>query len=342
MKNASQMMQWGNMPCVRLDAGGYTALIAPDLGSNVIRFRSERDGVEFFRFSPDNTYETLIKSAEVWGLPTLYLPNRFADGVLRTSDAVYHLPVNEKAPYNNHIHGFLHKRRHEVIEHGADANCAWCVTEYVYNENDPFFKHLPIPFRATYRFTVSAQGLEYEFTLTNLSDKQMPISVATHTTINSPFVDGAREADERIQAPVGRRCLLNDRCLPALTNGNEGFADLDIHDLEYRSGNRCPVLRNIDNEMYFAEHLDIKGEPFYGILCEDTASGKTIAYEISENYKFWIFWNDKGYNGYFCPEPMSAMIDAPDLELPPAMTGYQELAPEQEITFRQRFFVKED
>ena len=115
MKNASQMMQWGNMPCVRLDAGGYTALIAPDLGSNVIRFRSEHDGVEFFRFSPDNTYETLIKSAEVWGLPTLYLPNRFADGVLRTSDAVYHLPVNEKAPYNNHIHGFLHKRRHDEV-----------------------------------------------------------------------------------------------------------------------------------------------------------------------------------------------------------------------------------
>ena len=66
--NTTQMMQWGNMPCVRLDAGGYTALIAPDLGSNVIRLRDEAHGVEFFRFKNVNSYEELLQSAEVWGL----------------------------------------------------------------------------------------------------------------------------------------------------------------------------------------------------------------------------------------------------------------------------------
>ena len=86
MNNTTQMMQWGSMPCVRLDAGGYTALIAPDLGSNVIRLCDVKNGIEFFRFNDDNTYEELIKSAEVWGLPTLYLPNRFADGVLVLAD----------------------------------------------------------------------------------------------------------------------------------------------------------------------------------------------------------------------------------------------------------------
>lgn len=332
--NSTQMMQWGNMPCVRLDAGGYTALIAPDLGSNVIRLRDEKNGLEFFRFKDTNTFEELLKSAEVWGLPTLYLPNRFADGVLKTSDAVYRLPVNEKAPYNNHIHGFLHKRSHTVTEHSADANCAWCTTEYLYDEKDPFFRYLPIRFKASFRFTLSACGLEYEFTLTNLSDKQMPISVATHTAINSPFVVGAKESDERITAPIGKRWILNDRCLPTLET-----ADLNMHDLEYRSGSRCPVLRNIDNEMYFAEHMTLKGEDFYGIVCEDLESGKKLAYEVGEEYKFWIMWNDKGFNGYFCPEPMSAMIDAPNLDIPPSLSGYREIAPQESAVFHQHFFT---
>ena len=333
--NQTQMMQWGNMPCVRLDAGGYTALIAPDLGSNVIRLRDETNGIEFFRFKEDNTFEELIRSAEVWGLPTLYLPNRFADGVLKTSDAVYHLPVNEKAPYNNHIHGFLHKRSHTVTEHAADANCAWCVTEYVYDEKDPFFAYLPVKFKAVFRFTLSSCGLEYEFTLENLSgDKQLPVSVATHTTINSPFVTGAREKDERITAPIGKRWLLNDRCLPTLET-----ADLTMHDLEYRSGSRCPVLQVIDNEMYFAEHMTVDGEDLYGILMEDLDSGKRICYEVGEEYRFWIFWNDRGFNGYFCPEPMSAMIDAPNLDIPPALSGYRELAPGEKETFHQHFYT---
>lgn len=334
MNNTTQMMQWGNMPCVRLDAGGYTALIAPELGSNVIRLCDAKNGIEFFRFNDDNTYEELLRSAEVWGLPTLYLPNRFADGILRTSEATYHLPVNEKEPYNNHIHGFLHKRRHTIVEHKADDNCAWCKTEYLYDENDEFYPYLPIKFKAEFTFTLSACGLEYEFTLTDLSAKRLPVSVATHTTINSPFVLGAKEADERITAPIGKRWVLNDRCLPTLET-----LDLNMHDLEYRSGSRCPVLQVIDNEMYFAEHMEINGEDFYGITIEDTASGKRIGYEVSENYRFWIFWNDRGFNGYFCPEPMSAMIDAPNLDLPAGLSGYQELAQNESVTFKQRFFT---
>ncbi len=332
--NFTQLMQFGGMPCVRMDAGGYTALIAYELGSNVIRLRDEAHGMEIFRFSDKNTAETLRQSAEVWGLPTLYLPNRFADGVLKTSDAVYHLPVNEQAPYNNHIHGFLHKRAHTLVEHKADANCAWVKTEYLYDENDPFFQYMPLRFRAEFTFTLSSCGLEYTFKMTNLSHKMLPISVATHTAINSPFVDGAREKDARIMVPIGKRCLLNERCLPT-----KEFAPLTMKDLEYRSGNRCPVLQNIDNEMYFAEHTMIAGEDFYGIICEDTASGKKLCYEVGEEYKFWIIWNDKGFNGYFCPEPMSAMIDAPNLDLPQAMTGYRELKPEESCTFTQHFFT---
>ena len=114
MKNTATKINWKGMECIQLCAGGYTALIAPGIGSNVLRLHDDAHGVEFFRWDENNTPEDIKQSAEVWGLPTLYLPNRFADGVLKTSDATYQLPVNEAAPFHNHIHGFLHKREHTV------------------------------------------------------------------------------------------------------------------------------------------------------------------------------------------------------------------------------------
>ena len=292
--------------------------------------------MEFFRYNEENTAEDIKQSPEVWGLPTLYLPNRFANGVLKASDAVYNLPINEAAPYNNHIHGFLHKRAHELVEHNADSNCAWVKTRYVYDENDEFFKYLPVPFTAEYTFTLSENGLEQNISFTNNSgEKVLPMSLASHTAINAPFAVGGKEENIRLTVPIGNKCELNERCLPT-----EQFKELTEWDLEYKNGTKCPVLQVVDNDMYFGEYIDINGEKFHGIIAEDTASGKKLCYEVSKEYNFWIIWNDRGFNHYFCPEPMTAMIDAPNLSLPAEMTGYVEVKPSETFTSQQRFYTK--
>ena len=336
MNNSTQLINWNGTTCVRLQAGGYEALVAYEIGSNVIRLRNHIAGMEFFRYSDSNTADTIRQSAEVWGLPTLYLPNRFADGVLRTSDAVYHLPVNEKAPYNNHIHGFIHKRVFEVVEHNSDEKSAWVKTRYVYDEKDEFFQYLPVPFVAEYTFTLSENGLTQDIKFTNKSaDNVLPMSLASHTSINAPFVDGAKESDIRLTVPIGKKCELNERCLPT-----EQLLSLTPWDLEYKTGNKCPVLQVVDNDMYFGEYADLDHEKFHGVIAEDIASGKKLCYEVSEEYKFWIIWNDRGFNHYFCPEPMTAMIDAPNLSLPAEVSGYSEVKPGESFTSRERFFTK--
>lgn len=336
MKNTAELYEWKGTTCVKLCAGGYEAWVANEIGANVIRLRDNANGLEFFRFSDDNTADTIRQSTEVWGLPTLYLPNRFADGVLKTSDAVYHLPVNEPAPFNNHIHGFLQKRAHEVVEYNADDNCAWVKTRYVYDEKDEFFRYLPVRFTAEYTFTLSEQGLEQNIRFINTDGKKvLPISLGSHTSINSPFVDGAKEEDIRLKAAIGKRCELNERCLPT-----EQLKALTMHDLEYRNGNKKPVLEVVDNEMYLGECTELDGEQFHGVIAEDIASGKKLCYEVSEEYGFWIFWNDRGFNHYFCPEPMTAMIDAPNLSLPADVTGYREIKPGDVFETHQRFFTK--
>lgn len=333
--NYTKITDFNGTPTVEFSAGGYTAELAYEIGSNVIRLHDDRNGIEYFRFKRDNPAEVIKNSPEVWGLPTLYLPNRFADGILKTSDAEYHLPVNEKPPYNNHIHGFLHKRAHTLVEHHADDNCAVVKTKYVYDENDEFFQYLPLKFTAEFKFTLSASGLKYRLRITNLSDKMLPISLATHTALNSPFVDGGKEENIRLTVPVIKRCELNERCLPT-----EKLLDLSATDKEYLSGERRPVLQVIDNEMYTAGYINTDGMQFHGIIAEDTESGKKLCCEVSDEYKFWIIWNDRGFNGYFCPEPMTAMIDAPNLSLPTDITGYHEIAPNENYEVNQRFFTQ--
>ena len=152
--NNAKMINFNGTPCVELTAGGYTALIAYEIGCNVIRLRNTEHAVEFFRFNSDNPAETIISSPEVWGMPTLYFPNRLADGVLKTSDAEYHWPVNEKNHYNNHIHGFLHKRVHNVEEYSSDEKSAWVRTKFVFDSNDEFYQYMPVDFTVEYTFTL--------------------------------------------------------------------------------------------------------------------------------------------------------------------------------------------
>ncbi len=333
MTSANQT-DFNGTPCIELTAGGYTCLIAYEIGCNVIRLRDTEHSVEFFRFNPENSAQTIKDSPEVWGMPTLYFPNRLADGVLQTSDNVYQLPVNEQNHFHNYIHGFVHKRAHKVVEYNSDENSAWVKTIFEYNNNDEYFKYFPVRFNVEYTFTLSANGLEQKIRYTNLSDKVLPISIGSHTSMKAPFVDGAKLEDIRLTVPAIVRCELNERCIPT-----ENLLPLSEWDKQFVDGTMVPVLQGVDNDMYISGTTQLNGKDFHGIIAEDTASGIKICYEVSDEYKFWIIWNDKGFNGYFCPEPMTAMINAPNLKLSPVVSGYKEIKTHESFEIKQHFFT---
>ncbi|MDR0920029.1 MAG: aldose 1-epimerase [Oscillospiraceae bacterium] len=322
----TKLINWNGTNAVEMQAAGYTAIIAYELGSNCIRLYDNDKGIEFFRYK-DQPAENIRQSAEVWGLPTLYLPNRFRDGIVKTSDGEYNLPVNIPPPENTHLHGFLHKRVHKLVAHGAAENEAFVKTSYIFDENDEMFGCFPIAFTAEYTFKLSQNGLDYSVTFTNNSDKAMPISMATHTAMNSPFVDNSSEDDQTISANIGKKCLLDERNLPSLE-----FIELDEYDKQYVNGTMKPTLHNINNDMYYAEK-NAAGE--IAVVLKDRKSGKGIKYTVGDMYKFWIFWNDNGTNGYFCPEPMTGMIDCPNINHPDS--GYIEIKNAETFTVTQNF-----
>lgn len=319
----------------KLEASKYSCIIVPLIGGDVMRMRDEELKMEVFRYSDDVTLEKINDARVLWGLPTLYLPNRFDGGLLKTSDGEYHFPINEPK-LQNYIHGWVHEREFEVVSVSADDDAARCEVCYIFDANDEMYQYMPIDFKLTYVYTLSDKGLEQEIILENLGDKMLPAILCTHTCISAPIVDGGKQETMLLSVPAKEKCELNERSLPS-----ERLLPLSDYDKKYADGQMPPVLHDIDNDMYTAaENNILDGEPFYGAIVTDTDSGRRICNEVSREYRFWNMWNDKGFNGYFCPEPMTAMINSANLSLPREVTGYAEIAKGEKYTCWQRFFTK--
>ena len=331
MSLVAEVVKYKGKDVIFLACGRYTATIAPFLGSNIMRMQDTENEIDFFRNDESLSPEELQESAEVYGFPTLYLPNRLSNGILKCSDHTYQFPIND--PLGNSIHGFLHKREHEIVSAETVDGKAVARTAYTYDEKDPFFETYPVSFKAEFTFTLSEEGMDYEFTMTNLSDRQLPYGVCNHTAFNGPFVKGAEPLDTRIYVPIGDKWQLSAKCIPTLD-----FTELDHHDKQYLTGSMIPVKHIIDNDVYYAEEGEVDDKPFYGALVSDLGSGKQIRYEVCRDFKYWIIWNDRGDKGYFCPEPSTWIIDAPNLPLPAEETGYAELAPGESKTVTEKIY----
>lgn len=319
--------------CIELIAGDFRALIAPFNGSNVMKLENTALDIDILRNDLSLSPTELKAAAEVYGMPTLYLPNRLSHGNLKTSDAMYHFPCND--PLGNHLHGFLHKRCHTIDDMYVEGESAVAKTSYVYDENDEFFETFPVSFKAEFVFTLTADGLDYSFTLTNLSKVQMPYGVCNHIAFKAPFTNGGSGANVRLQVPIGDKWELSDTCIPT-----EKTLPLTRYDMMYKEGDMVPVLQDIDNDLYTAEMNELDGKPFYGVIVTDKVTGVRVCYEVCDVMKYWIMWNDHGMKEFFCPEPMSWNIDAPNLSGDPAVTGYTELAPGESKTVTERIFVR--
>lgn len=317
---------------IELVAGKYRAVIAPFVGSNIIRLQDTEAGIDVFRFDEKMTPEDYRNNAEVYGMPTLYLPNRLSNGVLKVSDATYNFPLND--PLGNHIHGFLHKRVHSIVDVTADDKKAVAKTEYIYDSKDEFYSIYPVDFKAEFTFTLDESGLTYEFTMTNTSTKQLPYGVCNHTAIRAPFMEGSDGLDYRLYVPVGEKYALSKACIPT-----GDLLPIGDGDKQYLSGSKVPVKNVIDNDVFAAVPGVYDDKEFYGATVTDVKSGKTVVYEVDREFKFWILWNDQGEKGYFCPEPSTWIIDAPNLPMTSSESGYVELNPDQSKTVKEHFSI---
>lgn len=311
-------------PCVKMSVGNYTCIIAPRIGGNCLRLYDSANNIELVNFDPKIPMKWIKSPSILVGIPSLLFPNRLCDGILKTSDAQYTFPINETS-LNNYIHGFIHSRHYRIVSCEAinDVKIARTTLEYVYDDKDTMFQYFPVSFTINLIYTLSNDGLTITTKITNHSDKMMPIGLGCHTSMRAPFAKMGKKKNIRIKIPVIKRVELDDRFL---STGN--FLELSEEDALYNEGKICPVLHDINNHMFeIGTTTSNLGKQVHGIVMSDIKKRKSILYEVDDFYRFFILWNCGGNTSFFCPEPISWMINAPNIDLPNEVTGYRELAP---------------
>lgn len=319
--------------CLEMSAGGYLSLFAYEIGGLMIRLKDEKNNIEILRFDENTPIETIKASPVVYGWPILYLPNRLANGVLKTSEKSYQLPINEPL-FNNFIHGFLHLRKYKIKSTHVSDSCVNVIANYIYDENDEMFQFFPVSFEAEISYTLSADGLEQDFKITNLSDAVLPVGVGSHTAIKCPFSQDSSENDLRLTIFGDEKIAINEKFL---CTGE--FNEPDAEDLRFLNGEVNPLTESIDNQMFRGADSELNGEQFYGAFLTDIKTGTSIGYETGAEYKFWLVWNEWGNKGYCCPEPMSWLINAPNIALDNEISGYTEIRKDESWSGYQRLFT---
>lgn len=283
---------------IKIETPEWLAEIAPESGANLYRLQHRAGKTEVLR-SPESLTE-LQEKPECYGIPVLFPPNRIADGRFTWQGRQYVFPLNE-SERGNHLHGLILGKPWRLTRHEPD------LAEMTYDfAAIPGYPH-DFTLTLTYRFTPEA--VIQTFAVQNRSTLAMPFAVGFHTAFVLPAGQVRITAGEHCWEILRPRHLPSGKPLP--WPGNEPV----YHDLQVVS-RHAPMATEI-----------IDGQPFRGAIIDRTAEHVRIYYEADAEYRHWCLWNNGGGQGFFCAEPMTWMVNAPNLDLPPEVTGMQGLEP---------------
>lgn len=316
---------------VWLRAGRYEAVLLPERGGNLVGLRDRERGYRLLHepAGPEGLEHMKAKPTH-YGFPVLFPPNRLEDGKFPWNGNVYHFPINN-AEKHNHSHGFLLQEPWTVQSFGTEGESSWAAVEASISEGHPAYTYFPHAFVIRLTYTLEPSGLLQRVTVTNRGEEPMPVLLGFHTSVNAPFAPGSEASDYTFTLNADQRIEMSGRTLPT------GRL------LELTPQERCMLGPGLSP---FAEPLD----HHYTVLPEggggwmeltDRKEGVTLVYETDPAYGHWMLFNNGAKEGYFCPEPQTCRVNAPNLELPRKETGIIALAPGASWEAVSRMYLKE-
>lgn len=292
-----------------IDLAPWHAEISPDCGALLYRLRHNASDFELLRTPPD--VPSMLERPMLWGFPVLFPPNRIAGGVFSFGGKTCRLPLNEPARHN-HIHGILLRvpwtfQRTEsgaVMSHSHAADESW-----------------PYGFTAELRYDFLPDRLRQTIRFVNHSDSEMPFLFGYHSAFHvtdesTVFLTSGPESlelDDESKRPTGKK----------VPTSPEWFASRRIGDLGAVS-----------------LHLPVgEADGFRGMILRIPEKGIRLRYTLDEQFRFWMLWNATGHEGFFCAEPQTCVVNAPDGPFPPEESGFRTLAPGEEISLTNELEV---
>ena len=235
------------------------------------------------------THEDQLKiSYYIFGSPILLPANRTENGEFIFEGKKYFLPINEQKT-NCHLHGLLVKASFNVVESSGNK----VVLQYE-NKGEIY----PFSFIFTAEYELSDDGLNKKYTVFNTDNKNMPLTFALHTTFVEP---------SEFSVPISAAQERDERALP--------------------TGKLLP-LDNLENS--FTSGCNPNGKVISGYYksCGNTAKIGDFKYIASDNFDYWVLFNNGGTKGYLCVEPQSGSVNGLNM-----IDGHKVLAPKQQMIF---------
>ena len=329
-----EKVEWFGYQAVEMEAGGYSALMVPAVGANMVKLAVESKGVDILRTPDKETIANFAERPQLFGLPLLFPPNRIEDGTYTHGGVKYNFPITIPAQ-NNYHHGIIKSQQFTVTKTLIGGDFVEVEASFFSNRfNDEIYRDFPHEFECRMYFKLSEKGLLHRVTFINLGDKPMPLGVGYHTPVMVPFVKGGKAEDYRIRLSAGEKWELTDRNLPT-----GKFLPLEGDEQLMRTTGMRPTGKAVEIALT-ARPIEVDGRSYNGAVITDTARNLSVYYEVGDEYKDWTFWNNGGGVEWACPEPQTWAINAPNIKLPDDVTGFRTLDPGKEWSAESKLYIK--
>ena len=325
---------YGGAGAIALEAGRYQAIVLPSIGGHLVALRDETAGLRFLREPLAHEGDDLSRYREdpiPYGVPLLFPPNRIADGRFTFGGHTYRFPINEPA-LRNHLHGFFAKDAWEVTAREVEGESARLVLRRRLRDGDEVYSLFPHPLTLELHHTLTPGGLRHELRVRNDGERPMPLLVGFHTALKIPFAPEGSATDCSVAMNLGPQWELSERKLPTGRQIPLGAMAQAI-----AQGGGDPFAHPVD-ALFDAAPGDGPNE--CSVL--DRRAGMRFLYQTDRAYRAWMLWNGDGRSGFLCAEPMTCLVNAPNLALPAAVSGMQALAPGAQWSALSRLFAREE
>lgn len=307
---------------MKIETAEWLAEINLEIGANLYRLKDLKNDLEILR-SPDSL-DQFVRSPETYGIPVLFPPNRIDAGKFVWNGRAYQFPVNE-TERNNHLHGLILGQEWKLEEKTAHS----VRMSFSFDESKKNFKYFPHRMLLTLSYEFTADKVNQTFTVENLSKESIPVGLGYHTAFRTygetskVFIsagDGLWEVQKPRYLATGKLLPWTDETAFHLPGGfSADEREVSMH---------CPAAETM-----------LDGKAFHGAVIYHPEKKLSVHYETSKNLRHWYLWNRGGHQGFFCVEPMSWMINSPNLAIPHETSGLIALSHGEKTAFTSSISV---
>lgn len=301
---------------VQIESGSYSAKINLNRGANCISLRNSEYGAVILR-EPD--YSEELDNPYLYGMPILFPVNRISGGCFEFEGREYRFPINEPNT-NCSLHGELHRTPFELRESGRD------FVRCVYTSDPPYpgFLHR---FRVEICYSLDDGGFHQKTTVSNLSEKNMPVFLGFHTTFNVPFAEGSRAEDIRVLAQVSDEIERNmavylptGRILPP-----DAVTD------RFNSGEFMPFEQKLSRHYKSGSSGEIR--------LRDCEKRLEVVYKNDEKFGWRLLYNGNA-DEYICLEPQTCMANCMNAPFDRTYSGFDFIEPGSSKEYESEIYLQ--